>query len=267
MLCEINPLIVTPDGEVKALDSKFTVDDNALFRHPDIAEMRDPSGLPARGARGAREGRHVREARRLGRDPRQRRRARRCRRWTSSRSRAAGRRTSATSAAAATRRASSTRSRSSRATRRCKSILFNIFGGITRCDEVARGILEALEQMTIERADRRAARRHERGGGAALLAEAAPPNLTSSRRCSTPRGARWSCGDDGRLDGARARRTATSEAHTRGRRPRPDRRVGGRARATAIDVATGGGHVARRLRERGLQCRHAPTRRRACSPT
>src|SRR4051794_37572807 len=30
MLCEINPLIVTPDGEVKALDSKFTVDDNAL---------------------------------------------------------------------------------------------------------------------------------------------------------------------------------------------------------------------------------------------
>src|SRR3984893_5406442 len=41
MLCEINPLIVTPDGEVKALDSKFTVDDNALFRHPDISEMRD----------------------------------------------------------------------------------------------------------------------------------------------------------------------------------------------------------------------------------
>ena len=41
MLCEVNPLIVTPDGEVKALDSKFTVDDNALYRHPDVAEMRD----------------------------------------------------------------------------------------------------------------------------------------------------------------------------------------------------------------------------------
>src|SRR5256714_84442 len=41
MLCEINPLIVTPEGEVKALDSKFTVDDNALFRHPDVSEMRD----------------------------------------------------------------------------------------------------------------------------------------------------------------------------------------------------------------------------------
>jgi succinyl-CoA synthetase beta subunit len=31
-----------------------------------------------------------------------------------------------------------------------RSIFFNIFGGITRCDEVARGILEALEQMKIE---------------------------------------------------------------------------------------------------------------------
>ena len=41
MLCEINPLIVTTDGEVRALDSKFTVDDNALFRLPEIAEMRD----------------------------------------------------------------------------------------------------------------------------------------------------------------------------------------------------------------------------------
>ena len=46
MLCEINPLIVTPAGEVKALDSKFTVDDNALFRHPDVAEMRDPEAYP-----------------------------------------------------------------------------------------------------------------------------------------------------------------------------------------------------------------------------
>src|SRR3977135_69688 len=41
MLTEINPLIVTPEGEVKALDSKFTVDDSALFRHPDVAERRD----------------------------------------------------------------------------------------------------------------------------------------------------------------------------------------------------------------------------------
>ena len=50
MLSEINPLIVTPDGEVKALDSKFTVDDSALYRHPDIAELRD-TAQPTRSRR------------------------------------------------------------------------------------------------------------------------------------------------------------------------------------------------------------------------
>ena len=40
-LLEINPLVVTTDGEVIALDSKINFDDNALFRHSDIAELRD----------------------------------------------------------------------------------------------------------------------------------------------------------------------------------------------------------------------------------
>ena len=40
-LAEINPLVVTPSGEVLALDAKIGFDDNALYRHPDIAEMRD----------------------------------------------------------------------------------------------------------------------------------------------------------------------------------------------------------------------------------
>src|SRR5688500_8508953 len=40
-LAEINPLITTPDGTVKALDAKFNVDDNELFRHPDIEALRD----------------------------------------------------------------------------------------------------------------------------------------------------------------------------------------------------------------------------------
>jgi len=38
---EINPLVVTGAGDVLALDAKMNFDDNALFRHPDIAEMRD----------------------------------------------------------------------------------------------------------------------------------------------------------------------------------------------------------------------------------
>ncbi len=40
-LAEINPLVVTKTGEVQALDAKMTFDDNAMFRHPDIAALRD----------------------------------------------------------------------------------------------------------------------------------------------------------------------------------------------------------------------------------
>ena len=58
-----------------------------------------------------------------------------------------------------------------------KSILFNIFGGITRCDEVARGILQALDRIDIDepivvRLDGTNAEEGRR-----LLAEAAPENL------------------------------------------------------------------------------------------
>jgi succinyl-CoA synthetase beta subunit len=42
-LVEVNPMIVTPDRQVKALDAKVTLDGNALFRHPENAELRDPS--------------------------------------------------------------------------------------------------------------------------------------------------------------------------------------------------------------------------------
>ena len=43
MLVEVNPLIVTSDREVKALDAKVTLDNNALFRHKENAGLRDPS--------------------------------------------------------------------------------------------------------------------------------------------------------------------------------------------------------------------------------
>ena len=42
-LLEINPLIVTASGELLALDGKLNLDDNALFKHKDLAAMRDPS--------------------------------------------------------------------------------------------------------------------------------------------------------------------------------------------------------------------------------
>ena len=54
-LAEINPLVVTPDGEVMALDAKISIDDNALDRHPDLAALRDetaeaPSEVDARNS-------------------------------------------------------------------------------------------------------------------------------------------------------------------------------------------------------------------------
>ncbi len=53
-LIELNPLVVTGDGDVMALDAKMNFDDNALYRHADIAEMRDeseedPTELEAQG--------------------------------------------------------------------------------------------------------------------------------------------------------------------------------------------------------------------------
>src|SRR5215467_11115657 len=42
-LIEINPLVVTKDGRVLCLDAKMSFDDNGLFRHPDIRELRDPN--------------------------------------------------------------------------------------------------------------------------------------------------------------------------------------------------------------------------------
>jgi succinyl-CoA synthetase beta subunit len=54
-LIEINPLVVATDGQVMALDGKMSFDDNALYRHPDIADMRDeteedPAELAAKNA-------------------------------------------------------------------------------------------------------------------------------------------------------------------------------------------------------------------------
>jgi succinyl-CoA synthetase beta subunit len=176
MLCEINPLIVTPDGEVRALDSKFTVDDNALYRHPDIAEMRDLEAVPAE-ERAAREKgvTYVKldgEVGILGNG--------------------AGLVMSTLDviALAGGRPANFCDLGGGgdaegvvdaleviTADPQVRSILFNIFGGITRCDEVARGILQALEQMRIQhpivvRLDGTNAEE-----GRALLAEAAPSNV------------------------------------------------------------------------------------------
>jgi succinyl-CoA synthetase beta subunit len=47
-LAEINPLVLTQDGDLLALDAKLNFDDNALYRHPDVAKLRDPDEEDAR---------------------------------------------------------------------------------------------------------------------------------------------------------------------------------------------------------------------------
>ena len=55
-MVEINPLVVTGDDRVIALDAKMTFDDNALFRHPQVAELRDKSQEDPRESRAADRG-------------------------------------------------------------------------------------------------------------------------------------------------------------------------------------------------------------------
>jgi succinyl-CoA synthetase beta subunit len=52
-LVEINPLVVTDEGHLLALDAKINLDDNALYRHPDLVELRDISQEDAREAAAA----------------------------------------------------------------------------------------------------------------------------------------------------------------------------------------------------------------------
>jgi len=176
MLCEINPLIVTPAGEVKALDSKFTVDDNALFRHPDIADMRDLEAVPAE-ERKARE-KDVTYVKLHGEVGILGNGAGLVMSTLDVIAQAGGRPANfcdlggggdAQGVVDALEVITSDPD--------VKAILFNIFGGITRCDEVARGILAALGRMAIDdpivvRLDGTNAE-----DGRRLLVEAAPPNL------------------------------------------------------------------------------------------
>src|SRR3982751_5815226 len=55
-MVEVNPLVVTVNGRVLALDAKFNFDDNALYRHPEVAAMRDIAEEDAREVEASRHG-------------------------------------------------------------------------------------------------------------------------------------------------------------------------------------------------------------------
>jgi len=176
MLVEINPLIVTPDGELRALDSKYTVDDNALYKHPDIAAMRDLEALDAQ-ERMARE-RGVTYVKLDG--------------TVGIIGNGAGLVMSTLDVVAGAGGTPAnfldvgggaqadeivTAMEVLLSDEKVRAVLFNVFGGITRCDEVARGVLTALERLDVKvpmvvRLDGT-----NDVEGRAILAEAAPPNL------------------------------------------------------------------------------------------
>ncbi|MCB1767912.1 MAG: succinate--CoA ligase subunit beta, partial [Candidatus Competibacteraceae bacterium] len=145
-LAEINPLVITKDKKLIALDGKMMIDDNALFRHPDLAEMRDtdedaPAEIEARkyglsfikldgnigcmvnGAGLAMTSMDVIKL--FGGDP--------------ANFLDVGGGAGAEKVAAAMRIILTDPN--------VKAVLFNIFGGITRCDEVAKGILVAMDEV------------------------------------------------------------------------------------------------------------------------
>jgi succinyl-CoA synthetase beta subunit len=145
-LAEINPLVITSDKRLVALDGKMIVDDNALFRHADVNEMRDlaaedPLEVEARKyglsyinldgnvgcmVNGAGLAMATMDIIKLsGGEP--------------ANFLDIGGGASADKVAAALRIIL--------ADKKVKAVLFNIFGGITRCDEVARGVLAALQEV------------------------------------------------------------------------------------------------------------------------
>jgi succinyl-CoA synthetase beta subunit len=175
MLCEINPLVVTPAGEVKALDAKVTIDDNALFRHPDLAELSDPGSLPPQ-ERLARE-RGLAYVKLNGDIGILGNGAGLVMSTLDAVAQAGGRPANFCDVGGGAKAEEIVSALEIITSDPVNAILFNIFGGITRGGEVARGLLEALERMSIDvpivvRLDGTEAEEGRR-----LLADAAPPNV------------------------------------------------------------------------------------------
>ncbi len=152
-LVEVNPMIITPGSagvtggrEVRALDAKVTLDGNALFRHPDNAELRDPSaedpqermakerglvyvkldgdiGILGNGAGLVMSTLDV--VAQAGGSP------------ANFLDAGGGSKADAITSAVEVILSN----------QQVKAVLFNIFGGITRCDEVAKGLIEAFAQI------------------------------------------------------------------------------------------------------------------------
>jgi succinyl-CoA synthetase beta subunit len=148
-LAEINPLIVTPEGDVKAIDAKVSVDDSALFRLPEVEAYRDLEAEPTSETKAREAGLSFVKldgnvgccvngaglamatmdlVKYYGGEP--------------ANFLDIGGSSNPDKVVAALEIITSDPN--------VKAILFNIFGGITRCDDVANGILEATRRIDIQ---------------------------------------------------------------------------------------------------------------------
>ena len=145
-LAEINPLIVTPERQVKALDAKVTLDDNSLFRHPDNAALRNTAGEDAQ-ERMARE-RGLTFVKLDGNVGILGNGAGLVMSTLDVVAQAGGKPANFLDAGGGSRAEAITQAvEVILSNENVTAVLFNIFGGITRCDEVAKGLIEAFNQI------------------------------------------------------------------------------------------------------------------------
>jgi succinyl-CoA synthetase beta subunit len=177
MLVEVNPLIVTGKREVMALDAKVTLDGNALFRHPENEELRDPSDEDPQEQMAKEKGlTYVKldgDIGILGNG------AGLVMSTLDVVAQAGGKPANFLDAGGGSKAEAIVDAvEVILSDEKVKAVLFNIFGGITRCDEVARGLIEAFAQVkpSVPFVVRLNGTNEEEG--LALLAEADLPNVT-----------------------------------------------------------------------------------------
>ena len=146
MLVEVNPLIVTTGREVVALDAKVTLDDNGLFRHPDNAELRNPSAEDPQEQMAKERGlTYVKLDGNIGVLGNG---AGLVMSTLDVVAQAGGEPANFLDAGGGAKAEEITNAvEVILSNPKVTAVLFNIFGGITRCDEVARGLIEAFAQV------------------------------------------------------------------------------------------------------------------------
>jgi succinyl-CoA synthetase beta subunit len=149
MLIEVNPLIVTPERELRALDAKVTLDGDALFRHPENAALRNPSGEDVQEQMAKERGlTYVKldgDIGILGNG------AGLVMSTLDVVAQAGGRPANFLDAGGGSKADAIVAAVDViLSDEKVRAVLFNIFGGITRCDEVAKGLIEAFGQVQPE---------------------------------------------------------------------------------------------------------------------